>query len=107
MNDVVARRKIERLEEEKRILEQEKQLVVDFMQRMAEALADNPSREDLCQRIVHAAILCTGALSGCIFERTAGQQMRGEPGGDVGVCWRGDSEHLRRAGCDAGVAARA
>jgi sigma-B regulation protein RsbU (phosphoserine phosphatase) len=72
-----ARRRIERLEEEKRVLRQEKQLVVDFMQRMAEALADNPSREHLLERIVHAAILCTGALSACIFERTADRQMRG------------------------------
>jgi sigma-B regulation protein RsbU (phosphoserine phosphatase) len=44
---------------------------------MAEALADNPSREVLYQRIVHAAIFCTGALSACIFERMPGDKMRG------------------------------
>ena len=72
-----ARRKVERLEEEKRVLTQEMQLVVDFTHRMAEALADNPSREDLFQRIAHAAVSCTGALSACIFERTVDQRMRG------------------------------
>lgn len=72
-----ARRAHARLEEEKRELAHERQIVVDFMHHMAEALADNPSREDLFQRIVHASITSTGALSACIFERTAGNQMRG------------------------------
>lgn len=65
------------LREENLTLAQEKQIVVDFMHHMTEALADNPSREELYQRIVHAAIFCTGALSACIFQRVPGDKMRG------------------------------
>lgn len=69
-------REIERLEEERQTLVQEKQLVVDFMHHMVEALGETPSRGDLYQRIVHASILCTGALSACIFEKTERGTMR-------------------------------
>ena len=71
------RRKLELIDEEKQVVSQETQIVVDFMHHMAEALGENPRREDLYQRIVHASILCTGALSACIFERTSENQMRG------------------------------
>ena len=47
------------------------------MHLMAEALGEGLSRQELHQRIVHASILCTGALSACIFERTPGNTMRG------------------------------
>ena len=47
------------------------------MHLMAEALGENLSLQELRQRIVHASILCTGALSACIFERTAANTMRG------------------------------
>jgi len=70
-------RKLERLDAEKQIVMQETQIVVDFMHHMAEALGENPRREELYQRIVHASILCTGALSACIFERTTENMMRG------------------------------
>ena len=46
------------------------------MHLMAEALGEGLSRQELHQRIVHASILCTGALSACIFERTAANTMR-------------------------------
>ncbi len=72
-----ARREMERIHEEKQVVTQETQIVVDFMHHMAEALGENPRREELYQRIVHASILCTGALSACIFERTFDGQMRG------------------------------
>lgn len=71
------RREVEEMDEERQTLAQEKQIVVDFMHHMSEALADNPSRQELYQRIVHASILCTGALSACVFERTDDDQMRG------------------------------
>lgn len=71
------RRELARIGEEKQVVTQEIQIVVDFMRHMAEALAENPRREDLYQRIVHASILCTGALSACIFERTPEDMMRG------------------------------
>ena len=71
-----ARRMTDRLEEEKQQLMQERQLVVDFMHHMAEALGEGLTREALLQRIVHAAILCSGALSACVFERTDERKMR-------------------------------
>ncbi|MGA3007905.1 MAG: GAF domain-containing SpoIIE family protein phosphatase [Opitutaceae bacterium] len=67
----------DRLDEQRQILAQENRIVLDFMHQMAEALADNPSRNILYQRIVHAAILSTGALSACIFEKTSDDRMHG------------------------------
>jgi phosphoserine phosphatase RsbU/P len=72
-----ARRELERMDEEKQVVTQETQIVVDFMHHMAQALGENPRRDELYQRIVHASILCTGALSACIFERTNDGMMRG------------------------------
>jgi sigma-B regulation protein RsbU (phosphoserine phosphatase) len=74
---VRTRREADRIDEQRQILAQENRIVLDFMHQMAEALADNPSRTILYQRIVHAAILSTGALSACIFEKTPDNQMRG------------------------------
>src|ERR1700676_1661062 len=54
----------------------DRQRALDFMHLMAEALGEGLSRQELHQRIVHASILCTGALSACIFERTPGNMMR-------------------------------
>lgn len=71
-----ARRQVEQAEEEKQQLAQERQLVVDFMHHMVEALGEGATRELLPQRIVHAAILCSGALSACLFQRTSDGQMR-------------------------------
>ena len=72
-----ARREIARIADERQTVTQETQTVIDFMHQMIEAMADNPHREVLYQRIVHAAILSTGALSACIFERTDDNMMRG------------------------------
>ena len=71
-----ARRRADQLEEEKQQVAQERQLVVDFMHHMVEALGEGLTREALLQRIVHAAILCSGALSACLFERTEDGKMR-------------------------------
>lgn len=73
----LARQDIARLDEEKQLVSQEKQLVVDFMHDLVEALGEGLSRRDLFQRIVHAAILSTGALSACVFERTGGDTLKG------------------------------
>ena len=67
----------ERREELRSRAEHDRQRALDFMHLMAEALGEGLSRQELHQRIVHASILCTGALSACIFERTAGNMMRG------------------------------
>lgn len=71
-----ARREVDRLATDNQRLHQERQLVVDFMHHMVEALGEGLTREELHQRIVHAAILCSGALSACLFERTEAGQMR-------------------------------
>ncbi|MDO8545105.1 MAG: SpoIIE family protein phosphatase [Opitutaceae bacterium] len=70
------RREADRLEELNQKLAQDRQRLVDFMHLMTEALGEGLSREELHQRIVHASILCTGALSACIFEKTGRDTMR-------------------------------
>lgn len=72
-----ARRFAEAQEEEKQQFAQDRQRVIDFMHLMAEALGENLSLQELRQRIVHASILCTGALSACIFEKLPKGAMRG------------------------------
>ncbi|WP_309400890.1 SpoIIE family protein phosphatase [Cerasicoccus maritimus] len=63
------RRQRAKLEEDIQLLQQEKQIVVEFMHNLVEAIGDGVNRSELFQRIVHAAILSTGALSACVFER--------------------------------------
>jgi sigma-B regulation protein RsbU (phosphoserine phosphatase) len=63
-------------EEEKNQATEDRQRVLEFMHLMAEALGEGLSLQDLRQRIVHASILCTGALSACFFERGANDMMR-------------------------------
>ena len=72
-----ARRQADHLDEENRKLAQDRQRLFDFMHLMTEALGEGLSREELHQRIVHASILSTGALSAAIFEKTERQTMRG------------------------------
>jgi sigma-B regulation protein RsbU (phosphoserine phosphatase) len=74
---VKARARADRIEEEKLVLAQEKQMVMDFMHHMVEAMGEGLSREDLLQRIARAALLCTGALSACIFEKRSDNKMQG------------------------------
>jgi sigma-B regulation protein RsbU (phosphoserine phosphatase) len=71
------RRQIKILDEEKQLLQQEKQIVVEFMHNMVEAVAESSSREDMFKRIIHAAILSTGAMSACIFERRPDDTLKG------------------------------
>jgi phosphoserine phosphatase RsbU/P len=72
-----AQREAARLEEERQTLLEERQIVLDYMHTMVDAVGERLPREELFQRIVHAAILSTGALSACIFEKGADSQMRG------------------------------
>lgn len=71
-----ARREITRLEEQQLMLMQEKSIVLDFVHNMVEAIGEGVSRQELFERVVHAAILSTGALSACIFQRD-GNELRG------------------------------
>lgn len=72
-----SRRRSECLDEEKHLLAQEKQIVVEFMHNLADAVSEGEGREALFRRVVKAAILSTGALSACVFERTAEGTYRG------------------------------
>ncbi|MGD1031854.1 MAG: GAF domain-containing SpoIIE family protein phosphatase [Opitutaceae bacterium] len=66
-----------RQEEERQQFAQDRQRVIDFMRLMAEAQGEGLSPQELRQRIVHASIICTGALSACMFEKTPADTMRG------------------------------
>jgi len=72
-----AQREATRLEEEKQSLLEERQIVIDYMHTMVDAVGERLPRDELFQRIVHAAILSTGALSACIFEKGADNLLRG------------------------------
>ena len=74
---VRTRREADRVEAENQRLAQDRQRLLDFMHLMAEALGEGLGAQALRQRIVHASILCTGALSACIFERTEKNTLRG------------------------------
>lgn len=71
------RRELVRLDEEKQLLRQEKQIVLEFMHNLADAMGQGVSREELFRRVVHAAVVSTGALSAAIFERTPNGRLRG------------------------------
>lgn len=71
------RKRIKIVEEEKQLLKQEKQIVVEFMHNMVEAVAEGNDRAAMFQRIIHAAILSTGALSACIFEKLENDCLKG------------------------------
>ncbi|MFP4157528.1 MAG: SpoIIE family protein phosphatase [Opitutales bacterium] len=64
-------------EEEKQLLQQEKAIVVDFMHNMVEAVGEGKDREQMFQRIIHAAILSTGAMSACLYEKRADGKLHG------------------------------
>ncbi len=72
-----ARGQVAQLEEEKLSLLEERTIVLDFMHNMVDAVGDRLTRDELFQRIVHASILSTGALSACIFEKQANHMMKG------------------------------
>ena len=72
-----AQHEASRLEEEKLALMEERRIVLDYMHTMVDAVGERLPREELYQRIVHAAILSTGALSACIFEKSPDDMMRG------------------------------
>lgn len=72
-----AQRQAARVEEEKTSLLEERQIVLDYMHTMVDAIGERLSRDELFQRIVHASIQSTSALSACIFEKGADDMMRG------------------------------
>mgnify|MGYP005853200739 CR=1 FL=1 len=69
-------RQLKIVEQKRQLLQQEKQIVVEFMHNMVEAVAEGGNREKMFQRIIHAAILSTGAMSACIFEKQANETLK-------------------------------
>ena len=72
-----ARHATDRAIEESQRFGRDRERLLEFMHMMTEALGESLSRSELQQRIVHAAIVCTDALSACLFERTEHHTMRG------------------------------
>jgi sigma-B regulation protein RsbU (phosphoserine phosphatase) len=72
-----ARRATDESVEASQRCDQDRERLLEFMHMMTEALGEGLSRAELQQRIVHAAIICTDALSACMFERTERGTMRG------------------------------
>lgn len=71
-----ARRLADAAERDRRKLARDRQRVLEFVHMLTEALGEGLSKQELQQRVVHAAVVCTGALSGCFFERTPRLTMR-------------------------------
>lgn len=57
------------LSDQKIRLQQEKEIVVDFMHNLAVAIGEGVVRKDLYQRIAHTAVMTTGAISACVYEK--------------------------------------
>ena len=74
---VSAQRENARVEEEKAMLLQEKQIVLRFMHDLVEAIGRGGTREELLNYVVHAAINTTGAISACVFELTEDKLLKG------------------------------
>ncbi len=71
------RRENARMDEERQLLEQEKEIVVDFMHHLVEAIGEGLGRQELFQRVVRAATLSTGAVSACVYERNERGKLQG------------------------------
>ena len=58
-------------------LEQEKKIVVDFMHNLAVAIGEGVPKKELYQRIAHTAVITTGAMSACIYEKSKSGRLQG------------------------------
>jgi len=58
-------------------LEQEKKIVVDFMHNLAVAIGEGVPKKELYQRIAHTAVITTGAMSACIYEKKESGRLQG------------------------------
>ncbi len=72
---VGVRRDLNRIDEKYQRLNQEKQIVSGFTHNLADGMGEDLDHADLMQRIARNALLGTGALSSCIFERE-GDRLR-------------------------------
>ena len=58
-------------------LQQEKEIVVDFMHNLAVAIGEGIAKKDLYQRIAHTVVITTGAMSACIYEKLPNGRLQG------------------------------
>ncbi len=65
------------LQDQKNQLTQEKKIAVEFMHNLAEAIGEGVERKVLYQRIVHTAVITTGAMSACIYEKLPNGRLKG------------------------------
>ena len=65
----INKRKLSALRDEKTRLQKEKEIIVEFMHNLAVAIGEGVARKDLYQRIVHTAVMTTGAMSACVYEK--------------------------------------
>ena len=63
--------------EQKNQLTQEKKMAVEFMHNLAEAIGEGVEKKVLYQRIVHTAVITTGAMSACIYEKLPNGRLKG------------------------------
>jgi len=63
-----------RLDEERQIHAQERQIVLQFMHSFVDAIGEGVGRDELFKRVIHSAVISTGALSSCVFE-IRGQEL--------------------------------
>jgi len=66
-----------RLIQQKNQLSQEKKIAIEFMHNLAEAIGEGVERKVLYQRIVHTAVITTGAMSACIYEKLPNGRLKG------------------------------
>ena len=64
-----AKKEVTLLKDQKIKLQQEKEIVVNFMHNLALAIGEGVGRKELYQRIAHTAVATTGAMSSCIYEK--------------------------------------
>ena len=51
--------------------------MVEFMHNLAVAIGDGVARKDLYQRIAHTAVITTGAMSSCVYEKLSNGRLQG------------------------------
>jgi phosphoserine phosphatase RsbU/P len=73
----ISKRKIAALHDEKIRLQKEKEIIVEFMHNLAVAIGEGVARKDLYHRIVHTAVMTTGAMSACVYEKLNNGKLRG------------------------------
>ena len=72
----LAKKALREAQDETFLLHQEREMVIEFMHNMVEALGEGTQREELFERITHASVKSTGATAAAIFENVDGKTLR-------------------------------